>query len=324
MFAYPDHLEQAPIADLWHAIPELNNEVDPFDARHRMAVYKLLIDGTNQKGIFGKCNEFNCFWGYAFQMHWQWRSGRYKLDAETPKYYIEPDSIWSYSNYSLSIIPMIAAVQVGLLPFINLIPPRSATKVEFARSDAQTQTYTVPAVFEKALAEWRALFEAIKQAPPGADIEPIRFQLWHAHGLCLKATADGDKILGTRYSRMELDFLSGWVRMVDFLASAAWRTDLEYMTTNGLNVLPERLLKDSDIPGQVPDMNAEVNSNLKSMFALVRLPEWRFNINLLMWKRAMRTRSARDNVLDMLAATFHPTQENRKERMQLLGYVLKP
>jgi hypothetical protein len=319
---YPETISQAPFASMWHEIPELKDVVDPFDIKQRMGVFKLLIDSTNQNGIFGQHNELNCFWGYLFQTHWQWRSGRYTI-GDMPQQRIAPDSIWGYSNFSLSVIPMIAAIQAGLIAPIEILPPKPSGKIEYATSSAKAGEYHVPAVFSGALAEWRSFFELLKSIPRGGDIEPIRYKLWDAHGSSLIAAAEGNAILGSNYSRNEVDFLGGWVRMVDFLATAAWRTDIEYMLKNGLDVLPERMLTDDDIPGQVPDMDAEVNANLKSMFELIRQADWRFNINLWMWKRAMRTRAARDEVLPMLGATFRPSPENVKERQKLLMYMLK-
>ena len=261
---YPESISLTPFATIWHEIPDLKDKVDPFDIKQRMGVFKLLIDSTNQKGIFGEHNELNCFWGYVFQTHWQWRSGRYKI-GDTPQDRIAPDSIWGYSNYSLSIIPLIAAIRVGLIPPLEILPPSSVSKIDYVTSGSQVGEYRVPAVFSGALTEWISFFELMKSIPSGGDIEPIRFKLWDAHGSSLIAADKNSHTLGDNYSRNEVDFLGGWVRMVDFLATAAWRTDIEFMLKNGLDVLPERMLTDDDIPGQVPDMDAEVNANLKSM-----------------------------------------------------------
>jgi hypothetical protein len=89
-------------------------------------------------------------------------------------------------------------------------------------------------------------------------------------------------------------------------------------------VLPERILTDDDVPGSVQDMSRQVNSNLKSILGLVGLPAWRFNLNRFLWRRAMRTRAARDEVLPMLDATFNPSPRNVKERRRLLRSMLAP
>jgi len=110
--------------------------------------------------------------------------------------------------------------------------------------------------------------------------------------------------------------------LVDFFGAAAWRTDMEFMLVNGLDVLPERMLTDTDVPGQISDMDDQVNANLKSIFGLVRQSPRRFAFNLWLWKRAMRTRPARDDVLEMLAAQFDPKPENAAARRKLLRYTL--
>ena len=69
-------------------------------------------------------------------------------------------------------------------------------------------------------------------------------------------------------------------------------------------------------------MDERVNSNLKSIIGLTRHSQFRFNLNLWLWKRAMRSRQARDEVLPMLDATFNPSPQNVKERRRLLRYML--
>src|SRR5664279_4993779 len=104
---YAERFAKLEISSLWSALPELKEAVDPFDYLQRMAVYKLLIESMNQRGVFGKENEWNVFWGYAFQLDWQWRSGRLQL-KDTPPGCIDPNSMWGYGNCMLSMIPYIA------------------------------------------------------------------------------------------------------------------------------------------------------------------------------------------------------------------------
>jgi hypothetical protein len=95
------------------------------------------------------------------------------------------------------------------------------------------------------------------------------------------------------------------------------------MLRNGAGVLPGRMIKDDDGLGKIPDMDAPVNSNISSIVGLTRQAQWRFDLNLWMWKRAMRSRQARDEVLPMLDATFNPSPQNAGERRKLLRYVVK-
>lgn len=112
--------------------------------------------------------------------------------------------------------------------------------------------------------------------------------------------------------------------MVDFLGTAAWRTDLEFMLEYGTGVLPPRLLTDQDIPGHVPELNAAMNINLANIVGLAHQSKRRFDFNLWLWKRAMRSLAARDEVVKMLDATFNPSPQNVAERRRLLRYILAP
>jgi hypothetical protein len=289
-----------------------------------MAVYKLLIESLNERGVFGTENELNIFWGYVFQVNWQFSSGRLQL-KDTPPGRIDPNSPWGYANFSLSVIPYIAAAQLGIVPQIEILAPAGESAVEYAKGGGRAGAYQIPAIFDAAVREWQQFFKVIQQIDPGQDVELVRFIQWKAHGSSLIAAEPGIVTLGSRYtSKSELDFLIGWIRMVDFLAAAAWRTDLIYMLENGVGVLPRRVLTEQDLLGNVVDMDERVNNNIKSIIGLTRQSKLRYAFNLYLWKRAMRSRQARDEVLPMLDATFNPSPKNVNERRKLLRYMLAP
>jgi hypothetical protein len=320
--SYSERLATLPLYQVWSTLPELHDTIDPFSFDQRLAVYKLLIEITNRNGAFGPDNEFNLFWGYSFQVHWQWYSGRLRL-AHTPPERIDPNSVWGYGNYSLSIVPLVAAMQAGIVSNMEILPPYTESAFEYISGGRADNPFQIPAVFADAVRAWKAFFERIDGIKPGSDLEPLRFELWRVHHRSLLAAEHALNSIGLKYCpRSELDFLTGWTRMVDFLGTAAWRTDLLFMLENGLGVLPERMLTDEDIPGNINDMDKEVNSNIKSIIGLTRQPKLRFNFNLWLWKRAMRTREARDDVWAMLGATFNPSPQNASERRKLLRYII--
>ena len=237
---YAERFAELPLAPLWSSVPLLKDSADPFDFKQRMAVYKTLIECMNGRGVFGAENEWNVFWGYVFQLEWQLRSGRLQLQ-NTPPDRIDPNSMWGYGNYSLSVIPYMAAAQVGIVPQIEFLPPNTSTEVEYPHGGGTAGAYQIPPVFGEALRAWGDFFKLVQQFEPGKDIEPMRFVQWHVHHRSLDAAEAGIRVLGERHaSRDELDFLIGWIRMVDFLGSAAWRTDLIYTLDNGIGTLPER------------------------------------------------------------------------------------
>ena len=61
-----------------------------------------------------------------------------------------------------------------------------------------------------------------------------------------------------------------------------------------------------------------------NVIRLAQTPTWRYNLNLRLWKRIMRTRAARDDVLALLDAVFNPRKDNAAQRRRMLGYLLRP
>ncbi len=319
MSSYPARLSELEFSQVWYKLPEIGKSIDPFDFNERIGAYKLLIDNTSRLGLFGDENQWNIFWGYVFQLHWQWRTGRLQL-SETPPGRIAANSPWGYANYSLSIIPLVAAMQVGIVPEKEIL--LSESSLDHISGGSRAGEFKIPPGFETAMREWREFFTLIKSMRSGADIEPIRFKLWRAHFSSLATIEPFIRKLAEPYSEVERDFLTGWIRMVDFLGTAAWRTDLEFMLENGTGILPHRLLRDDDNPGKITDMDVKVNANLINIIGLAHQTKHRFGFNLWLWKRAMRSRAARDEVVKMLDATFNPSPRNAAERRKLLHYLL--
>ena len=317
----PADLSKLAISQVWYTLPQLGDSIDPFDFQQRIAAYKLLIDYINRDGVFGTQNERNIFWGYAVQLHWQWQTGRLQF-ADTPPGRIAANTPWGYANYSLSIIPLIAAMQVGLVPEKEILTTDSA--LEHASGGGKAGPFKIPTRFDAVVREWQELFRMVARMSGGDDIEPIRFKQWVAHFYSLVAVEPVIQTLEAPYSQRERDFLTGWIRMVDFLGTAAWRTDLEFMLQYGTGVLPERMLSDRDVPGQSTDLDETVNRNVANISHLAHQSKWRFAFNLWLWKRAMRTRAARAEVVTMLDATFNPSPRNVAERRRLLRYILAP
>jgi hypothetical protein len=319
--SYPSDLVKMDFGPTWLALPELGDSIDPFDFHQRMAAYKRLIDDSNAQGIFGTENQFNLFWGYVVQLHWQWTTSRLTL-PQTPPDRIDPNALWSYGNHILCIIPLIAAMRVGITPEIEILPPSQPSKVEYVHGGGRAGAFVIPKALESAVNAWDTFFQLLKTMQAGDDLEPLRFKQWASHWSSLSAGEAGCEHLAGSCSKNEYDFFIGWIRMVDFLGAAAWRTDLEYMLKNGTDVLPARILIDQDVLGHIPDMSAEVNANINSVISLTRQSDWLFRFSLWVWKRAMRTRQARGEVLQMLDAVFSSTPQNANSRSKLLWYIL--
>lgn len=317
---HPAELADLDLHAVWTGAPELDGRFDPFVVAHRMAAYRLLIDRTNPGGLFGADNRRNPLWGLMFQHQWQFRTGRLGATTQDDGR-IDPDAPWGYGNYVLSVLPWLGAVGAGTVPWLELSGPGGPTRFAYPRS-----AHEVPPELRPGVADWRAYFARVAATSAGADDEPLRSALWRAHKTCLDVVSARIAALPrSTDTDQETAFLLGWCRMVDFLWAAAWRTDFESMTGDGLEVLPERLLgPGDDVPGGAGDLPRTIRRNVRTVIGLARTPPRRYALNLWLWTRVMRTREARDRVLPLLDAVFDPRQDNRAVRLRALGYLLRP
>ncbi len=317
---YADQLVRQDFYVHWITLPPYYSEIDPFAYSGRLAVLKLLIDALNVNGAFGAQNERNPLWGYVFQLAWQRRSGRLQL-AHTAVECIDPHSLWGYVSYSLSVIPLIAAINSGLITPLTIPAPHEPSEIDYAYGDHRG--YVVPPAFSPALAAWSAFFTQALELPPGADLAPVCKSFWHAHIQTVGAVQPMLRQHGPAYhAPTEISFLSGWLRMSYFLGAAAWRTDLDHMLQRGLGILPERVLTDEDEPGHIPNMSPLVNRNIADVVALSRQALPMFAIHVYLWRRAMRSAQARTDVFTQLDALLNPSRRNRRHRLRLLKLMV--
>lgn len=310
---HPRELAELDVYEVWTSADELTDVLDPFRFEHRMAAYRTLIDATG--GPFGEDNRGNPLWAWTFQLHWQCRTGRLGATTSVDDR-IDPDSPWGYGNYTLSVIPWLGAVQAGLVPPLDIAEAPADCRFGYVRDGV------VPPELRRSVEHWADYFTLVKTARATGDTEPLRIALWKAHKTCLDvvvtAIADIDP---APYAPLELTFLRGWCRMVDYLGAAAWRTDFDFMTEHGLDVLPEILLtRRSDLRG-LPD---KARRNVANVIRLATTSPRRHALNLWLWKRIMRTRAARDEVLVLLEAVFDPRRDNAADRRRVAVYLLRP
>ena len=308
--AHPAELADLDLFEVWRTAPPLTGRFDPFRFEQRMAAYRLLIEATNRDGLFGPDNRRNPLWGLMFQLQWQCRTGRLGPAARTDGR-IDPDAPWGYGNYALCVVPWLGAVAAGTAPRLELAGPPTPSRFDYASG------------FEAGVEDWRAWFALVARSRRGTDTEPIRLALWKAHKTCLDViAANVAGIDPAPWSPLEVRFLHGWCRMVDYLWVAVWPTDFDFMTAHGMDVLPERLLT-GDRLGDTGDFPERVMGNLRAVLGLARLPAWRYRLNLALWKRVMRTRAARNDVVPMLDAAFNPDPDPATRR-RLLRYLFRP
>ncbi|MDU0292827.1 Leg1-related protein [Saccharothrix longispora] len=312
--AHPDELAALDLHPVWTTAEDPAGAFDPFRFEQRMAAYRLMIDNTNPADRFGADNRRNPLWGLAFQHQWQFRTGR--LGAGTRQDgLIDPDSPWGYGNYALCVVPWLAAAAAGVVPDLPVADPPTRSRFRYVVDGV------LPDEFVGAVDDWRAYFALVGGSGP-VDPEPARTALWKAHKTCLDVVVGVLAEVDTApWPELEVGFLRGWCRMVDYLWAAAWPTDFDFMTAHGLDVLPESVLATREDVRALP---AKARGNVVNVLRLATTPRWRHHLDLLLWKRVMRTREARDRVLPLLDAVFDPRPENAAERRRLLGYLLRP
>lgn len=285
-----ERLARLPFGDDWRACGDPTPDV--YDVRSRLAMYRQLVESTSARGTFGADAELHPFWGYASQLVWQNRSGR--LGATPDR--IEPTSWWGACNYSLSVVPFVAAMQLGLVPAIDLLHDRA---------------------YDAVLPAWHDAFAVLTSSD---DLDAIRLAVWRAHRdsitLAVRLYTDEHRLL----PRAEQRFVDGWTRMVDLFAAAGLRTDLDKLVDIGGGALPSRLLDDRVLA----ELPRPERSTARRVSSLADRPAWRWMLDLVVWRRIMRTKEARQDVDRLLAAMLGSGDEVWRGRMRALAYAVLP
>jgi hypothetical protein len=281
----PARLARVPFGTDWLALEAPTGNA--MSVRTRMAMYRLLVErGSDGCGAH---DELNPFWGYASQLAWQERSGRLGLGAS-----IEAGSWWGACNYALSVVPYVAAAQVGMVPAVAI--------------EAREYDEVIPA--------WREALRALKDA---RDLDAIRLAIWRAHLASITlAVARHERELRA-LPPAEQRFARGWVRMVDLFAAAARRTDLDAIVESDGGSLPSRILATDDIS----DLPRPERGTVRRVGALADRPPWRWRVELAVWRRVMRTREAREDCDRLLAGMLGVGPEVWPARRRALAFALR-
>ena len=272
-------LARIPFGDEWLALPDpaARAACDPDDAGVRMALYRLLVERTSPRRAFGAHDELSPFWGYASQLAWQRKSGRLGGTGDA----IAPSSWWGACNYALSVVPYLAAAQLGIVPALPLPPP--------------------PRVHDRSIASWREALATMQRLAPGDDHDPVRLAVWRAHLESIEAAVRAHAAAHRALPAGERGFARGWVRMVELFGSAGWRTDLDRLVEQGGGALPPRVLGDDDA---LADFTRAERATARRVIALGARPAWRWQLETRVWRRVMRTPAARADAETILAGLF--------------------
>jgi hypothetical protein len=309
--ARPDRslLARLPFADAWLELadPTEAGACDPMDARHRMAMYRLLVERSNGNGAFGERDALCPLWGYASQLAWQQRSGRLSRGGGNA---IDPDSWWGACNYALSVVPYLAAAEVGLVPMV--------------RFEHAGRAAPVPRCYQRPLARWRDAFWASARLKRGDDLEPLRFAIWRAHLDSIETAVRTSQRAFRALPPAEQRFARGWVRTVELFGAAALRTDLEKIAEHAGGALPPHLLRREEARDPFPDMTRAERRTVRIAFNLADRPAWRWAMEIRVWRRMMRTREARDQAELILAGMLGRGREVWPVRVRALARAAMP
>jgi len=132
-----ENFQKTPLAEYWKDLATQPLASD--DILGRQACYAKLMGMQPIAQLFGDSQVYGLptkhfFWGYVAQLDWQWRTGRLG-DEKTS---ISPQSWWGAMNYTLSVLPLAAAVDSGLIPLeeVKGVDFTEADRVELAAARA--------------------------------------------------------------------------------------------------------------------------------------------------------------------------------------------
>jgi hypothetical protein len=293
-------LARVAFGDAWLALvdPSDGGVCDPDDVRHRLAMYRLLVERCNASGGFGTHDELSPFWGYVSQLAWQHASGRLGDPATQA---IEPTSWWGACNYALCIVPYVAAAKLGVVPALRFAEP--------------------PRDYAPAIDEWRAAITAmcgIRNGATARDHDRVRIATWHAHLTSISIAVAMHRLEHARMPTLEQRFARGWIRMVDTFGAAGLRTDLVRLA-HERSALPSRILISDAALAELP--RGERATALR-VCALADRPAWRWRLELLAWQRMMRSFAARGDVDPLLAVMVG--RGGWSQRARALAYATLP
>jgi hypothetical protein len=251
---------------LWHTVPSslteypfVNNSrlIDPWFYPHRLGLYKILINLTTPLMPFcSSSNASNILFALPSQFGWQFNSNRLFTNGTLN---ISLNSWWASANYYISVIPFLAAVDVGIIPRESFLIVQHEN---FCSNSIECSTQ-VP----NAMTKWRNFFTHLQQLENKIDDRIMDVQylgpMWSAY----KASIDEAlPLVASKLSFLPSDlerlFGYGWARLISLIAMTRKNTNLYETIKNQRTFLPHRMLLESDRQIHTNDLPTLVNKSL--------------------------------------------------------------
>ncbi|EFA84598.1 hypothetical protein PPL_01588 [Heterostelium album PN500] len=253
--------------------------VDPwiFESRHEL--YNSILNGTHLPSIFGNDNQGNLLWGLPIQLVWQFNSGRLETTTlSSQQHRINERSWWASMNYYLSVIPYLSAMNRGLVPVVEIAPPKTYPNSLFCLTYASCD--------KSVMSNWDNYFDAYIQLSHNSSaltLDQLLKIMWIAHTGSIRYS--GSRL--TDYINLlppkEKNFGNGWGNFVEVLDIVGFNTNFTNVNALGVN-LPPRMLSLFDFPPFIHDMTRPQNNVAASMLTIndiTKLP--------LVWNGALET-----------------------------------
>lgn len=318
-FVTPESFADSPLAEYWGTLAE-----QPLDVRSflgRQAINAKLMGAASLAHLFTRPDGLllhgsptgHFLWAYAGQLDWQWRTGRLGSGVSKGRDindHISSESWWGCMNYTLSVLPMAAAVDAGVLKLPLELQQGGgmdeAGRPELAAARASWAEF------------WRGLLDRARRTRNALDDQERDFwqgQAW----LCHTATLEVAEIIYNQKLQLlpspEQRFGRGWTTFVESLAMIRWRTDLDALASLGAGFLPPFILDGDGWERGLRTMDAvtanRVANAVEITFANGALPEGLRSATLQFWRRAARSRQGRAAVQPLLADLTLPSVGDR-------------
>ncbi|UJR20383.1 hypothetical protein I4U23_023514 [Adineta vaga] len=292
----PSSISDYPFASNYSSVQTPLRIINPWLYIDRLGLYKILILTTTPLMPFCSSSNFsNILFGLPTQFGWQYDSNR--LFSNGTKQ-ISTDSWWASANYYLSVIPFLAAVDVGIIRQDSFELVR---REDFCANSTEC-FHQVP----ETMTRWRTFFSNLLQAnycrSNSFDDRIIDRcylgPMWSAHRVTIQQALP---LIASKVSLLpsitEQRFGIDWANLVDFIGMARENTNLSNVLIYQDQFFPKRLLRNDDHPPNCPDLSPTVNQGLQLLFSIK--PEWHPEM-IKLWTRATCNYESRQDAQHVL------------------------